>query len=340
MPQRGGRNCAGLSPSERAERLTSDEDVACTGVALEPEGMPVSVYILMDRSISMTYETQGYDSRWDAIHTAVEKFVEHPEAAQIEVGYGMFSLDGGTSETINCNADNFAEPIVPFGLPADVGQDIVDEVANTQPAGLTPTAPALEGAIRYVKEYKRSHPEREAVVMLVTDAYPTLCMADNPISQMAEVAGKGYDDDPSIRTFVMGIEADFNLGQIAMYGGTNDAYILDPEEGDVTTAFVDRLLSLGSSDLACNLELPPPSSPTEEFNPNEVVVTWESPLRGMVEELPKVESEAACESSPFGGWYYRSVEDRQISLCPCSCSRMGSGSITVAAGCTPVTTLG
>ncbi len=340
MPPRGARACSGYPVSERAQEL-SEEDAACTGAKMEAEGLPVDMFIMMDASVSMTYPAEGYENRWDAIHSAVEAFVEHPAAANIGIGFGRFNLDGTGNEDPNCNVARYADPVVPIGFPADVGQAILDDIEDTWPNGLTPTPPALEGAIQYARAHHRQHPDRETVVVLVTDGMPTLCYEqdENPIALVAEIAAEGFDSEPSIRTFVVGLEGGFNLNHIAMYGGTSSAYLLDPEE-DISETFLGHLLSLASSDLACNLELPPPSSGSQQYDETDVRVKWTSPT-GLEEEIPKVSSEAGCASSTHGGWYFPDPSDpTKVKLCPCTCSRVGGGSVEVWAGCKPITVLG
>ena len=333
--------CPGIPLTERADYLTTGEDAACTGLELEPESLPVDLFLMMDRSESMTYE-HGDGIRWDGVRDAVAAFVDHPQAADIGIGFGYFNLNGGVDEAGNCNAGDYADPVVAIGLPADTGEEILSVMDGLALQGWTPTLPALEGAIEYAKEYHADHPERETVVVLVTDGMPTLCSMEEDtgiLTLIAEAAAEGYSSDPSIRTYIVGIAAGFNLNSWARAGGTGEAYVVDETE-DVSTALLDRLLTLSSSALACNFELPPLDTASQEVDPNQVVVTFDSPL-GDPEEIPRVSSEEACASSSYGGWYFKDPDSpMQISLCPCTCARTGGGVITVAAGCNPIILLG
>lgn len=334
--------CSGVPLSERAEELTA-EDAACVGTQLESEGLPIDIYFLMDRTDSMTYEISSQDGvrRWEYIQGALEDFLTNPDIGDIRVGMGYFNLDGTRHEDVNCDVDNFETPAVPIGEPAEVADDIMAIMDELAPKlmGWTPTAVALEGAINYARSYYRENPDRQTVVAIVTDMYPTMCLVDDVISvqDIADVAAAGYAGDPSIRTFVIGLEANFNLASVARAGGTGEAFLVD-EGDDYTGPFVERLRRLSDQAVACNLEIPPYDSAAEEVDPAQVVVTFE--YEGEVEEIPRVSDASTCETSEHGGWYYMNDERNTISLCPCTCANIGGGIITVAAGCNPITILG
>ena len=329
--------CTGIPLSERAQLLGEDE-AACTGASVETEPLPIDIFIMMDRSESMN-NASGSGTRWDGIQEAVQTFVNDPNAAAIGIGIGFFNLSGGSDVDVDCDISAYAEAVVPIGLPEDVGADIVAAIDAMEPTGLTPTLPALEGAIDYAQQYHSEHAEKDTVVLLVTDGYPTLCMGESPLTELAEAAAAGFTDDPSVRTFVVGLAAGFNLNSIARSGGTGEAYLIDDDE-DVNSAFLNHLLTLSSSEMACNLELPPLDTASEQIDPAQVFVTFESPLAD-IEEIPHVTDAEACESKPNGGWFFKDPNDpTQIGLCPCTCSRIGGGALTVRAGCTPIGNLG
>ncbi len=334
--------CSGIPLSERAEELTS-EDAACVGTQLESEGLPIDIYFLLDRTDSMTYPISSSPdvTRWEYIQGALRDFLNNPEVTDIRVGMGYFNLDGTRNEDPNCVLSEFEEPAVPIGDPADVTGDIMavmDELAP-QLQGWTPTVVALKGAINYAKSYHRQNTDRQTVVAIVTDMYPTMCLVDDVVSvqDIADVAKEGFESDPSIRTFVIGLEANFNLASVARAGGTGQPFLVD-EGDDYTGPFVDRLRRISDQAVACNLKIPPVTSAAETFDPAQVVVTFE--YDGEIEEIPRVSAASTCETSRHGGWYYTDDEQTTVTLCPCTCANIGGGTITVAAGCNPITILG
>src|SRR5690606_13713013 len=177
----------------------------CVALSTEAEVRRVHRYIIMDRCVSVGYEAAGTGTtRWEAIRAAVEEFVSSSDAGSIGAGIGFFGLSGGSDDDLDCDASNYETPVVPIGPLSEVGEDIVAAIDDTVPGGLTPVLPALEGAIAYAKEWAEDHPERATMVVLVSDAFPTQCSAQ--VSDVVDVARAAYEDEPSVRTYAVGLE--------------------------------------------------------------------------------------------------------------------------------------
>jgi len=71
----------------------------------------------------------------------------------------------------------------------------------------------------------------------------------------------GVNGSPSISTYVIGVGPDLtNLNQIAMAGGTGNAYIVDSMAG-TTDQFIDALDSIRMrAGLACEFQIPQPAA--------------------------------------------------------------------------------
>jgi hypothetical protein len=311
-----------------------DAGASCAGVTFEAERVDVDMYIMMDRSVSMaeTVGSTGKD-RWDLVHEAVQAFVQAPEAANIGVGIQFFGQSGNRDDTIDCDVSRYATPAVPIGLASQVGADVVAAIANTYPGGLTPTYPALQGAIQYAKTWAGGHHGRATVVVLVTDGYPTQCQNPVSVSDIAAVAQDGATSDPRIRTYVIGIAAGFNLDTIARAGGTAGAFLVD--QADYTQSFLTTLLNISSNPLACEYAIPTSTDPTQQVDPNKVQVVY-TPAVGAAEEVPRADSIVDCDASTTGGWYYdNTTAPTKIIACPCTCSRLAAGKVEVRLGCQP-----
>ncbi len=324
--------CSGL-PFEDAAGAGGEGGEACVGVGYEAEPVDIDMYIMMDRSVSMAEEVAAGTTRWDAVKAAVEEFVNTPEAAGVGVGIQFFGQSGFVDDDLDCDVSAYATPEVPIGLLPDVGEDIVNAIADTVPAGHTPTYSALKGAIEYAQGWAEDNVGRGTVVVLVTDGYPTQCQDPPSVSEIADLAAAAEAGNPRVLTFVIGIAAGFNLDAIARSGGTNSAYIVD--DANVTDAFVSALLNITDSNIACEFAIPePPNNSTEvDFDKVQVVYT---PAVGDEEEVPRVNSVADCANSPNGGWYYDNTNaPSKISVCPCTCARFGAGQVDVRLGCKP-----
>jgi hypothetical protein len=309
---------------------------ACGGESREAEYLPADVFIMLDRSISMTYDW-GDTTRWQMLTDAVQQFVGSPEVASIGIGIQFFSHSGGVADdSIDCNVDNYATAAVEIGEAAEVGADVVATVENTPPAGLTPTVPALEGAIQYAYERNRVGGKRPTVVLLVTDGLPTQCPDEVVPADIEAVAAAGVAMDPPVRTYVIGIEAGFNLHGIAEAGGTREAYMI--EEGDTAERFRDVMLNITDAELSCEFDLPSdPDDPMVQIDPDLVMMIYD-PAHGEPEEIPKANSASECAHSVAGGWYYdNSSQPTKIRVCPCTCNRLGAGLVTLMVGCKPRT---
>ncbi len=324
--------CMGLAFDESANGGAGGAE-ACTGVSVEAEHVDVDIFIMMDRSSSMGYEVSPGLTRWDALKAAVQDFVQSPDAASIGAGLGFFSKSGIGNDDVDCDANAYAVPEVPITPLADVGTDMANAIDATPPAGLTPTLPALQGAIMYAQSWATDHPGRASIVVLVTDGYPTQC-GSGP-DAVAQVAEDGYTSPEHVRTYVIGVGdvARFNLDNYARAGGTKEAYLTD--EGDITTSFTTALNNITNSDVACEFTLPDPPDQNTDLDTEKVQVVH-TPSAGDPEEVPYVAALGNCADSANGGWYYdNEVNPSKILVCPCTCASFGAGRVDVRLGCKP-----
>jgi hypothetical protein len=323
--------CNGLPFTTQAGGAGGAEE--CVGVNHAAEPLPIDMYIMMDRTISMTEPLgTGTQTRWDAVSQAMQQFVQDPAADGVGVGIQFFSITGGANEAVECDVSRYSTPAVPIGLLPGVGQDIVDAIQNTVPQGLTPTHAALQGALEYAEAHAQTVTGRSTVVVLVTDGMPTMCDVTS-VADIADLARQAYERS-GVLTFVIGLEAGmWNLNQLAMAGGTVDPYVIDA--GDGTAQFLDTILNISSSPMSCTFEIPPPPSASEVVNPEMVQFVY-TPASGAPEELPRLSGVNLCAQSPNGGWYFDDPQaPTRITVCPCNCARFRAGTIQIRLGCRP-----
>lgn len=322
--------CLGL-PLADADAGAGDE--ACRGVSHEAESVPVDLYLMMDRSVSLSEidEATG-QTRWESLRTAIAAFIDEASGQNLRIGFGFFGRTGGNDDTLDCDPGFYASPTVEIGELSEVGGDVLNALAAIQPGGFTPTGPALAGALEHATEWAAKTPGRATAVALVTDGYPTQC-DPRGITAIADLAERARSHAPYVRTFVIGLSAEYNLDNLARAGGTHYAYRVDA--GDPVDSFLRALRNVSNSRLACSYEIPDPPRDTMKIDFNEVQVTYTS-TDTSIEEVPRIDDFTACSRNPNGGWYYDDpASPTRILVCPCTCARFDAGRVDVALGCKP-----
>lgn len=231
----------------------------------------------------------------------------------------------------SCDPAMYATPAVEMGPMSSNATLIEQAVAGRQPEGLTPIAGALQGALDHAREWARSRPEHETVVVLVTDGLPSICAVDgvaqtDPAAAIAEVlaiaSAASTSSEVPIRTFVIGVFAPGNqtsidnVDAIARAGGTASGHLIDPS-GDVEQQFLTQLRSVRDRAAPCQVELT--SESALDFHHADVNFDGGT---GNLERHPNLDSPTACAENPEG-WHYDVPVDqsvpRYIVLCPSLC---------------------
>jgi len=343
----GGRGataaCNGIPVSESSAGANAggEDGAKCTGIAHEAERIGVDMYIMMDRSSSMDNKTKDGTTRWEALHAAMQDFVTQASATDLRAGIAFFPFDstGGdnqSNDVPNCQDDNYAVPKVEIDDVSTDGDALLQAMDDNQPAGFTPTPPALRGALAHAEDWQKENPGHATVVVLVTDGYPTTCPLPGDLSQVQDAAKAGLESPERIKTYVVGLGAVDNLSIVAQQGGSGTPYVVDPMKPDVSGQLVSALLNISASPSVCEYTLPPPPNKNETLDTDKVSMIY-TPAVGGPEQIPRVSSLGACDSAPNGGWYYDNPADpKSIRVCPCTCTRLAAGSVSIEVGCTPI----
>jgi hypothetical protein len=262
-------------------------------------------------------------------------------------------FDRPCTNATNCDAGAYAKPAVEIGLVSQ-NLPLVDQALKFQtPQGLTPTGPALKGAIDHARAFGASHPDETVVVLLATDGLPTQCGQDRtnqglgalePIENVADIAASGLNGNNPVRTFVFGVfqpgdtSGIDNLNQIAKAGGTEQAAIID-SSGEVDEQFLTALRAIRSGQLGCEFQLPTSTAPLDYFHVNLQFRSGTS-----TQQLAFVRDGAGCNATP-AGWHY-DVDPNQskpssIQVCPDVCTQIkatdsASASIQMQLGCATI----
>jgi hypothetical protein len=230
-----------------------------------------------------------------------------------------------------CSAGDYSTPAVAISAAPERSAAIIASLESQAPNGLTPTGPALEGALIQAQAWAEEHPDRQVVTLLVTDGFPTEC-APTEIPDIAALAQRAVTAARPVRTFVVGVFSDFDLagdGQarldaVARAGGTDTALIVNTA-GDVTQDFLAALDAVRTTSLSCDFSLD--SDALLDFERVNLQVTDPG---GVKTPLFNVGDAPGC-SADGNGWYY--VRDSagvptQIRVCPAACDALQSGEAT------------
>jgi hypothetical protein len=245
--------------------------------------------------------------------------------------------------TADCRPASYAAPAAAIAeLPgAEAALLAAIQTAMPDPDGLTPSGPALQGAIRQAADWSQQHPDRQVVAVLATDGLPTLCEPVD-IAEVAQLAASGYAGTPPISTFVIGVvgpddtAAPANLNRVAESGGTEKAFIVDTQ-GDVAAQFRDALNQIRASRLSCDL-LVPEAEAGKTVDYGYVNVVFDDGSGPAT--LEYVTDSSGC-SATAGGWYFDNDPDsggvpEHILVCPATCEKFGQveiGSVQIKLGC-------
>ena len=241
-----------------------------------------------------------------------------------------------------CSIDAYSSPEVAIEtLPAHAA-DLHAAISAKELSGRTPTGAALRGAIDHAKAHAEANPSHAVVTVFATDGIPTECdPRDSP--SVAQIALEGRNGSPSIRTFVIGVfgandaSGRKNADQLAMAGGTDSAFIVDPSS-DVSQQFLDALDAIRGSTLRCEYQIPTPSEgDTLDFGKVNVTLTDEG---AEPETLLFVGGEDGCDPDA-GGWYYDADPSKnevptKIIVCPQTCDAIHltvNNRVDIALGC-------
>jgi hypothetical protein len=295
---------------------------ACASSSAGAAQLPISLVFMIDRSGSMGGD--AIDAKWTAAVESLEDFFGSSSVSHIDASLTFFA------QPDECNVDTYASPsVVMRSLPEPFAFSQV--LRATQPAGETPTLPALQGAIAYAKTVKASlaNPKQKVAIVLVTDGDPSSC-GSTPENVAAEAAQAAKSD---IKTYVVGVGSlANNLDIIAKGGGTWPHIQIDASSAAKTSSELRAAISkIKASALGCAYPLPKPPS-GDALDVNEVNVDY-TPAGETPKTLPY-----SRDCSNYGGWHYDdAINPSQIVMCPNACSMLqadtSGGHVDIVFGC-------
>jgi hypothetical protein len=301
---------------------TAPDQDACAVTVVEARQASVAMYILLDRSGSMTFS-----NKWATVVDGLSQFVALPEASGMNLALQYFPLEIGH----DCAGGAYTVPEVAMGQLPGHAAAIVASLESADPAGVTtPIEGALNGIAQYTHAYASSTPgsEQRVVGVLVTDGLPDEACA-NDTQQLATIAADSHGGTPSIPTYVIGMSgADFSvLSAIAAAGGTTSAYSVTSGGPD---AFLLVLNEIRAAAVGCDFPVPVPEGGVVDFANVQLIYT---PGTGNEQTLTHQPGSANCGS----GWYFDdNTSPTTITLCPPTCQMMhqdAKARVDISLGC-------
>lgn len=267
----------------------------CNATSVEAEKVPVDVFMMIDQSLSMLDPDVSGNTRWGSIVDALTQFVHAKESDGFGVGLQYFGLG---LAGVSCTPEDYAMPEVEIAALPDNADAIVNSISAHVPSSVTPTPPALQGALMHATSYKMQHPTHAVVVLLVTDGEPDFC---GLIDDTAAAAQTSLNATPSIPTYVLGVGSALDaLNQIAKAGGSDHAYIVDGTQ-DVSSQVLQALDQIRNS-VALPCEFVAPHDPGTPFDPSKVNLSY-TPSGGP-QMVISYSSDAAKADSAAMAWHY------------------------------------
>jgi hypothetical protein len=334
----GGARAPGIGNGEDDAGMNFGPSCATAQYGAELDTL--DMLILLDQSGSMTED----DDRWTPTTKAIKSFVSGSAAAGMGVALQYFPH--GPDDDVKCMPATYASPDVAMRALPDNAQPIADsidahyftkaECCDTPEHDGTPTRPAMEGVVAYLRGWVKDHKGHTGVVLLATDGEPSPVCDDNGIDEVSQVIADAAGGSPAIHTYVIGIGHEDKLQDLAKAGDTGlDALIVDGTGKDTEKELLDALAKVRGQALPCDFALPQ----GDGIDPLHVNVQRSAKGKdGLM--LVNVGSAAGCDGADRLAWYYDDPDKpSRIVLCPRTCDDASSDTTTrieIVVGCATV----
>lgn len=344
------------SPTGPGSGGSSGFGEACRQVTFSAQTSPVNVHILLDRSTSMNEPADSSmpdgPTRWEAVTGALRAFVMSPQANQARVGLQFFGLMAQD----DCAVEKYVTPAVPVEpLPANQ-QALITAIDNARPISLTPTAPAVAGALQYARQVAEL-PENAGIptlMVLASDGIPSECGPTDENGMMIvsfrEIISTlqtysqpprdamGNPMRPPVLTYIVGTQELENNAEALAEAGGGQAFLVDGAAtggGDLEQRFLDALLSIVVKPLDCEIDVPQTVPDTGEvIDFDKVRVSFTGAASRIPTEFPRTYGPAGCGVNQ--AWFYDDpAAPTKIFFCRNACESLGAGDLQLELGCSP-----
>jgi hypothetical protein len=304
----GGLNLngnAGSSGTGAGTGTVIDPNAACAKGTASATLSGVNMFVMFDRSSSMSQRASQNGTRWQLTSAALNAFFASPEAAGLELALRFFPHDqpsAGCNQD-SCDVDACAAPLVNLGAltaaaaPGDAQEDALIKATTSSAPGMsgqgTPIFAALGGALKWAGAQRQKTPDQNSVVVLVTDGQANGC--DEDIADISALAAKALADN-GIRTYAIGLTGsqESDMDQIAMSGGTTKGIFVS-DGANTQQELLDALGAIRGQVLDCDFPMPA-AKPGLVVDKNLINVNY-TPTGGTQSTLVQVANQAACSTT-------------------------------------------
>jgi hypothetical protein len=320
---------------------------ACATSTAKADKLPLHMVVVFDRSGSMCIYNENNpsskncndpSSRWQQVKNAMISFFGAQDSAGITTSLITFSQSGIIYQNLtipasDCQASTYTTPSVANVSLPDTGSQLANKLNSMTGSGGTPTRYALEGAVQYAQGVQtQMGGNGKVVLVLATDGTPEFCDSNaNSVSSTAAIAAGVASTIP---TYVIGVGDQLtSLNQLAQSGGTQSAFIVSTQNGQVGAQFSAAMDAIRGASLGCEYAIPaPPAGQTLDFGKVNVqfTATGGSPTT--------LTYSADCSNA--SGWHYDDANaPKKILLCQGACDTAkadSGGKVDVVLGCQTV----
>ncbi len=331
-------------------------DAACAQGSATAQAVPLDMYVLFDRSGSMSdiWPFPGdcnvggsTPSKWCYAVNALASYFASNDASGNAAALQYFPITSGA-----CSGSGYSSAASPTSSFRTLPSTGFNSSLNGQtPEGSdTPLEGAIRGITGFTSNSANQRAGRKLIGVLITDGDPTGACSNNTTT-LKNILSTHYTNT-AIPTFVIGMTgATFaNLETIAEGGGgplhndkvgtlTNACgttgstcrhWNANTGSGDTLT---EALKQIQKSAVACTFAMP--TTDAGIVDPNQVKVEYRPGGTGTPQTFNKVTSSANCGSA--GGFYYdKNSSPTSLTLCPTSCTTVQADTkakIDILLGC-------
>jgi hypothetical protein len=176
--------------------------------------------------------------------------------------------------------------------------------------GLTPSVPALQGAVNACKTRKLSQPGRTCMVIFVTDGEPTECDPNGQaaMTTLGAIAADAWSNGIPVHAVAfpnMTSVGTSLLNYIAQQGGTGT-----PTTVTSASQLTTLLQTIQGSSVSCSF-----TKPQGTLDAVQLLPTSAAPIA-----LPRVLDATQCAGDAY--YFDNNTAPTQIQLCPTTCQRV------------------
>jgi hypothetical protein len=328
----GGASTTDAAEPDARGALGNDADVGFDATTQEPDGCVIQrspatrrgldVLLLVDASPSVALEPL-----WTNLTQAISGFVGDISNTGLGLGVEYYGL--------SCTPSDYTKPAVPIGLLPGTAAAIM----KSYPLPLNGKAitPALEGAYAYVRGAAARLPDRDAVLLLMSDGILDPLCGSTEANALDEVTA-AFTSKPVIKTYVVALGAGPTLidpidianltplDDIAAAGGTMHAARVEVNSS-TNTELTTALDGVAAAAAPCAFAIP------AQADASRASMEWRPTKTAPTVVWPRVDDANGCDGT---GVFVSSAAPRFLELCPASCDALmahPTGDAWVRSGC-------